>query len=102
MPGDVLALVEVWLRNRVFYVEIGGQVSKFFEINCGTIQGSILRPILYAIYVSPIFDITNLSNFADDNYTLTWSKSKLSTITLMEEKNEIIKKWLTDSRLKVS
>ena len=66
-------------------------MSKFFEINCGTIQGSILGPILYVIYVSPLFDITNLSNFADDNYALTWSKSKLSTIALMEDKIEIIK-----------
>ena len=102
LPRDVLPLVEVWLRKRVFYVEIDGQVSKISEINYGTIQGSILGPILYAIYVSPLFDITTLSNFADDNYALTWSKCKLNTITLMEEKIQIIKKWLTDSGLKVN
>ena len=31
-------------------------------------QGSILGPILYANYVSAIFDIADLFNFADDNY----------------------------------
>ena len=48
-----------------------GKITKLFEINYGTIQGSILGPVLYAIYVSPLFDITELLNFADDNGTKT-------------------------------
>ena len=86
----------------MLYFEIGHQVTKFFEIYHGTIQGSILGPILYAIYVSTLFDITNLSNFADNNYALTWSKSRLNTIILMEERIKIIKKRLTDLGLKVN
>ena len=46
------------------------------EINSCTIQGSILGPILYAIYFSPLFDLIDLSNLADDNFTITWHKSK--------------------------
>ena len=102
LPNDVLSLIEIWLRNRLFYVEIDGQVSKFFEINHGTIQGSILGPVLYAIYVSPLFDITNLSNFADDNYALTWNANKDSAITSMEAKLAKIIDWLKDSGLKVN
>ena len=102
LPGDVLSLIDVWLRNRLFYVEIDGRVSKFFDIKYGTIQGSILGPILYAIYVSPLFDITDLSNFADDNYALTWSKSKNSAIALMENKISTIINWLSGSGLKVN
>ena len=86
----------------MFYVEIDGEVSKFFEIKHGTIQGSILGPILYAIYVSPLFDLTNLSNFADDNYALTWLKNKETALALMGEKLQSITKWLTDSGLKVN
>ena len=56
LPGDVIALIEVWLRNRLFYVDIADQVSFLHEINTGTIQGSILGPILYAIYVAPLVD----------------------------------------------
>ena len=102
LPRDVLSLIEVWLKNRLFYVEIDGLVSNFYNINHGTIQGSILGPILYAIFVSPLFDITNLSNFADDNYALTWSKNKDTVITLMKEKISIITNWLSDSGLKVN
>ena len=77
LPGDVLGLIEVWLRDRYFYVEIGDLNLTLHGINSGTIQGSILGPILYAIYVSPLFDLADLSNFADDNFILT-NPSKLS------------------------
>ena len=36
----------------------------------GTVQGSILGPILYAIFVSPLFDLAKMTLFADDNYLL--------------------------------
>ena len=39
-----------------------------FDSDVGTIQGSILGPILYALFVSPLFDLTQITNFADDNF----------------------------------
>ena len=36
------------------------------DLDCGTIQGSILGPLLYAIYISPFFDIAQVTNFAAD------------------------------------
>ena len=102
LPDDMLSLIEVWLRNRVFYIEIDGEISIFLNIDHGTTQGSILGLIPYAIYISPLFDITNLSNFADDNYALTWNKNKETGIILMEEKIMIINNWLSGSILKVN
>ena len=86
----------------MFYIEKDSQVLNFLNINHGTIQGSILGPIIYAIYVSALFDITNLSNFFDDSYALTWNKNKESTITLMEEMFLTIIDWLSGSGLKVN
>ena len=85
----------------MYYVKIDGEVSIFFYITYGTIQGLILGPILYAIYVSPLFDITNLLNFADDNFALTWNKNIKNTIALMSVKLQLITSWLTDTGLKV-
>ena len=100
LPDDVLSLVELWLR--LFYVDINGEISKLYEIDYGTIQGSILGPVLYAIYVSPLFDLTELSNFADDNFALTWHTNKQSTVNAMELKLNLIVNWLKDSGLKVN
>ena len=38
------------------------------------VQGSVLGPVLYAIYISPIFELEDMSAFADDNYTIRCNK----------------------------
>ena len=102
LPDDVLGFIHVWLKDRFFFFQTGDLISVLHDINSGTIQGSILGPILYAIYVSPLFDLTDLSNFADDNFILTFSKSKDESIKLMKTKLTLITKWLTNSGLKVN
>ena len=67
LPPDILRLIELWLTKRSFYVNIKEKNSYVIKLIGGTIQGSILGPLLYAIYVSPLFDLLNITNFADDN-----------------------------------
>ena len=102
LPADLVALIEIWLNKRNFYVEVNGATSIFYDSNHGTIQGSILGPILYAIFVAPLFDLTDLFNFADDNFSLAVSNSKQMAINLMAEKLTLITKWLKDSGLSVN
>ena len=45
-------------------------VSTIRSCEIGTVQGSIHGPILYAIFVSPIFDMQDLIKFADDNFII--------------------------------
>ena len=66
MPKDLVKLIEIWLTDRTFYVEINGINSRVYNSIDGTVQGSVLGPILYAIYVSPLFDLISLTNFAED------------------------------------
>jgi hypothetical protein len=61
-------LVSIWLRKRLHYVSIDGANSYVRDLLQGTIQGSILGLILYAIFVSPLFDVEYFLAFADDNY----------------------------------
>jgi hypothetical protein len=70
LPEDLIALIKAWLRSRSFYVFIGNLNSSLCNLTSGTVQGSILGPILFDIYVSPVFDLVNMSSFADDNYTI--------------------------------
>ena len=102
LPSDVIDLVSVWLTNRYFYVSLDGSNSCVHECSVGTVQGSILGPILYSIFVSPLLALTDLTLFADDNYALVWNKSKADIVLAMQTKLELITSWLRDSGLKVN
>ena len=56
-----------------------------FDSDVGTIQGSVLGPILYALFVSPLFDLTQLTNFADDNFYLEWNTNLVELIENLEK-----------------
>ena len=102
LPKDLIALIKNWLSERCSYVEVNGLQSCLQDSNSGTIQGSILGPILYAIYVSPLFDLTKMTNFADDNFVLRWNRHMEALIDDMEKSLEMITKWLKDSGLMVN
>ena len=60
MPLDLINLIREWLVGRTFYVQVGDDCSALFDSDVGTIQGSVLGPILYALFVSPLFDLTQV------------------------------------------
>ena len=68
IPDDLMGLIKDWLSERICYVEAGGNVSSFFECNHGTIQGSVLGPVLFSLFIRPLYDIEKLLTYADDNY----------------------------------
>ena len=97
MPSDLIRLIREWLTGRSFYVQIGEDHSAMFDSNEGTIQGSILGPILYALFVSPLFDLTQITNFADDNFYVEWNADLGALIVNLEKTLEMITKWLRES-----
>ena len=102
LPRDLINLVKTWLKEREFYVQVNGHSSRMFGSDTGTIQGSVLGPVLYAIYVSPLFDLTQITNFADDNFVVLWNRILSSLISNLEKELEMIVKWLKDSGLVVN
>ena len=101
-PRDVLDLLEIWLRNRYFYIEANGANSVVSKSNIGTIQGSILGPVLYALFIRPLYDFEKLTTFADDNYIIERNNNKKIALEELGRRLEKIIKWLKDSGLKVN
>ena len=75
IPADVVSLIRIWLTKRFPYVSVNGDNLHLIATSTGTIQGSILGPILYVILVSPIFELEKLSNYANVNYIVRWKSS---------------------------
>ena len=102
LPEDIISLVRIWLKERLFYVKVNGEESYIKTTWNGIIQGSILGPILYAIFISPLFDIEKITCYADDKFPLVEDKQRSQLVLKMESKLERIILWLTQSGMVVN
>jgi retron-type reverse transcriptase len=74
IPDDIIELLAAWLKDRAAYVEVSGECSSYFDVTSGTVQGSILGPILFNLFMSPLVCHASTPCYADDSYHLSASK----------------------------
>ena len=55
--GKALRWFKSYLKNRKQVVNVKGATSCNKDLRCGVLQGSVLGPILYVLYTSPLCDI---------------------------------------------
>jgi hypothetical protein len=75
LPEDIVTMTKDWLQNRSFYISVDGANLVQYDLLLGTVQGSTLGPVLYSIYILPLFDPEFLLTFVDDNYILRFNSS---------------------------
>jgi len=102
LPEDITKLVKTWLTGRKAFVEVGLETSDNYEITHGTVQGSVLGPILFAIFVKDIMEVESVTIFADDNYLVDGYKTIEELTIQMERKANNLFNWLTTSGLTVN
>ena len=102
IPQTLLMIIRNWLVNRKFYTEINGTCSTFTKIRCGTLQGSVLGPILFALFISPIYNICDMITYADDNYIISTDKNLVRAVTKVKMKAEAAITWLSQAGMKVN
>ena len=86
-----------YLSSRSQYVSVDGHSSSYLSVTCGVLQGSVLGPRLFLLYIN---DLSNSSNtlsfylFADDKkfYFALNNVKQLQKVVNKELKH--VKKWL--------
>jgi len=102
LPEGIVASIQDWLTNRLAYCEVGGVTSIMRSIDEGTIQGSILGPLLFAIFVSPLWDLIEATSFADDNYIVVEGHDVAESLRKCKETTEKAILWFKKSGLCVN
>ena len=108
--GTALLWIESYLSNRTQSVKIGQFSSPKTVLSFGVPQGSVLGPLLFTLYVSPIGDICDNHNldkmfYADDSQMYMGFDPKQfsqSSFQSLEQCVAEIKTWMEQNYLKLN
>ena len=105
--GTVLTLIKSYLTNYIQKVKLGNSFSNAFSLPYAP-QGSVLCPLLYNLYATPLIYIISSFNvahhlYANDTqiYSALDSRNFDSSIAELTECLVCVQKWIDGVRLKL-
>ena len=110
IKGLALQWFKSYLSQRSFCVKVEKEISSPCELNHGVPQGSILGPVLFALYISDIYDIVEYHGlsvhfYADDTqFYVGFDPNTETSTTFSKIRNCLtdIKTWMSRNFLKLN
>ena len=102
ITGTQLKWFESYLNNRVQQCLINGQLSSPKTITCGVLQGSIMGPLLFLLYINDMPDSLSYSVsslYADDTEIYASSNNCDDLVDKVNFDLQNIHKWLIENKL---
>ena len=97
LRGKIEKLLKSYLKDRKQFIRYKGEPSSTKKFECGVPQGSVLRPLLFLIYINDIVDIPKHNNtllYASD--TNIFGKYEQTEHT---NEMKLISSWLESNKL---
>ena len=105
ISGNLLFWIEAFITNCSQCVRVGSTLSSFCPVSSGIVQGSVLGPALFNLFINDITDNLgdniNVKLFADDVKLYSEMSTHASASTFQEHLNHI-HKWSIDWQLAIS
>ena len=109
IDGVVLKWVQSYLHSRKQRIKIDGHLSDAFQLPYGVPQGSVLGPLLFTLYTTPLSSVISKFNvthhlYADDTqiYLELDSRNFDSSITELTNCLEAVQAWMGNNKLKLN
>ncbi len=102
LPSNVCALLRSYLTDRSFFVVYGLHHSTPRPITAGVPQGSVLGPLLYALFTADLPDLSSmdseasstvLATFADDTALLAISPDYSKAVADLQVSLDAVMEW---------
>ena len=105
LSESALSLLNSYLCKRKQCVKIGHNFRQMLELYKGVLQGSILGPVLFKMFINNIFLFAkhcDLYNYADDN-TLSKSGHSLATVIKpLEDDSASLISWFSVNKMQAN
>ena len=102
---EPLKLLHNYSSNRWHRTKVNKQFSSWQELIQGLLQGSVLGPLLFNLYLNDLFylaESTNVCNFADDTTLYACDKNLNSRINRLEHDSYPAIEWFENSSMKLN
>ena len=101
IKGVLLRWIKEFITNRKQQVIIEGTTSKKSDVKSGSVQGSVLGPVLFLMYISDMTEDTEVKNtkFVDDTKVFKKIDEEKDVEDLQTELNKLFE-WQTNNSMK--
>lgn len=102
LDADFITLLGSYLSGRMQCVKINNSFSNYRPVTSGVPQGSVLGPLLFAIYINDMQDLICHSDcflFADDSKLLCTSSDSISLHDKLQADVNIFQDWAIKNKM---